>query len=60
LEQALQKRFEILTTTDMALIVSPAHNEIAQIKKLGLDIRGLLRNSQLKNAPKSKRLLENF
>lgn len=34
----LQQRLEVLTTTDMALIVSPAQNEIEQMKKLGLDI----------------------
>jgi type I restriction enzyme R subunit len=28
----------VLTTTDMALIVSPGQNEIEQMKKLGLDI----------------------
>lgn len=37
-EQALQHRLEILQTTDMALIVSPAQNEIAQMQALGLDI----------------------
>jgi type I restriction enzyme, R subunit len=36
--QELRERLEILTTTDMALIVSAAQNEIAQMKKLGLDI----------------------
>ena len=34
----LQKRLEILEETDMALIVSPAQNEIEQMRKLGLDI----------------------
>ena len=34
----LQQRLEVLTTTDMAVIVSPAQNEIEQMKKLGLDI----------------------
>jgi type I restriction enzyme R subunit len=34
----LSKRLDVLTTTDMALIVSPAQNEIAQMKALGLDI----------------------
>jgi type I restriction enzyme, R subunit len=34
----LQQRLETLTTTDMALIVSPGQNEIEQMKKLGLDI----------------------
>ena len=29
---------EVLTTTDMAVIVSPGQNEIEQMKKLGLDI----------------------
>ena len=29
---------ELLETTDMALIVSPGQNEIAQMQKLGLDI----------------------
>ena len=36
--QELQRRLEVLTTTDMALIVSPGQNEIQQMKKLGLDI----------------------
>jgi len=35
---ALQQRWEVLTTTGMALIVSPGQNEIEQMKKLGLDI----------------------
>ncbi len=34
----LSKRLDVLTTTDMALIVSPGQNEIEQIKKHGLDI----------------------
>jgi len=34
----LQERLGVLTSTDMALIVSPAQNEIDQMKKLGLDI----------------------
>jgi type I restriction enzyme R subunit len=34
----LSRRLEVLTTTDMALIVSPSQNEIPQMKKLGLDI----------------------
>jgi len=34
----LQKRLEILKETDMALIVSPAQNEIEQMRKLGLDM----------------------
>ena len=34
----LKARLEVLTTTDMALIVSPGQNEIAQMQKLGLDI----------------------
>jgi type I restriction enzyme R subunit len=34
----LKQRLEVLTSTDMALIVSPAQNEIEQMKKLGLDI----------------------
>jgi len=35
---ALKQRQEVLTTTDMALIVSPGQNEIEQMKKLGIDI----------------------
>ena len=35
---ALTQRLDVLTTTDMALIVSPGQNEIEQMKKLGLDI----------------------
>jgi type I restriction enzyme R subunit len=34
----LKQRLEVLTTTDMAVIVSPGQNEIAQMQKLGLDI----------------------
>lgn len=34
----LKARLDVLTTTDMALIVSPGQNEIEQMKKLGLDI----------------------
>ena len=35
---SLKQRLEVLTSTDMALIVSPGQNEIEQMKKLGLDI----------------------
>jgi type I restriction enzyme, R subunit len=34
----LGRRLEVLTTTEMAVIVSPGQNEIEQMKKLGLDI----------------------
>ncbi len=34
----LKERLRVLSTTDMALIVSPAQNEIQQMKALGLDI----------------------
>jgi type I restriction enzyme R subunit len=34
----IQQRLDTLTTTDMALIVSPGQNEIEQMKALGLDI----------------------
>ena len=34
----LKRRLHVLTTTEMALIVSPAQNEIEQMAKLGLDI----------------------
>jgi type I restriction enzyme R subunit len=34
----LTQRLDVLTTTDMAVIVSPGQNEIAQMKKLGLEI----------------------
>ena len=34
----LKGRLEVLTTTEMAVIVSPGQNEIEQMKKLGLDI----------------------
>lgn len=34
----LRARLEVLTTTDMAVIVSPGQNEIEQMKQLGLDI----------------------
>ena len=34
----LKQRLETLSSTDMALIVSPGQNEISQMQKLGLDI----------------------
>lgn len=34
----LKARLDVLTSTDMALIVSPGQNEIAQMQMLGLDI----------------------
>ena len=34
----LKARLEVLSTTDMAVIVSPGQNEIEQMKQLGLDI----------------------
>lgn len=34
----LVERLNVLTTTDMAVIVSPGQNEIAQMKALGLDM----------------------
>lgn len=34
----LKTRLSVLTTTDMAVIVSPGQNEIQHMKKLGLDI----------------------
>ena len=34
----LKQRLNVLTTTDMAVIVSPGQNEIAQMQTLGLDI----------------------
>ncbi|MFO0579035.1 MAG: type I restriction endonuclease subunit R [Polyangia bacterium] len=34
----LEKRIELLRSTDMALIVSPEQNEIPKMQKLGLDI----------------------
>ena len=37
-KQSLKQRLEVLQTTDMALIVSPSQNEVAQMQKLGLDI----------------------
>jgi len=37
-QAALRERLEVLTTTDMAVIVSPGQNEIAQMKQLGIDI----------------------
>jgi type I restriction enzyme, R subunit len=36
--EELTRRLEILKTTDMAVIVSPGQNEIAQMRALGLDI----------------------
>jgi type I restriction enzyme, R subunit len=36
--EELAKRLDVLKTTDMAVIVSPGQNEIAQMKRLGLDI----------------------
>ncbi len=43
----LKQRLDVLTTTDMALIVSPGQNEITQMQTLGLDI-----------APHRKRMYE--
>lgn len=43
----LKQRLNVLTTTDMALIVSPGQNEIQQMQALGLDI-----------APHRKRMIE--
>ncbi len=37
-QELLKQRLEVLTTTDMALIVSPGQNEIEQMKQLGLEI----------------------
>ncbi len=34
----LKQRLEVLSSTDMAVIVSPAQNEIEQMNRLGLDI----------------------
>ncbi len=34
----LRQRLNVLTTTDMAVIVSPGQNEIQQMQKLGLDM----------------------
>jgi type I restriction enzyme R subunit len=34
----LTQRLEVLSSTDMALIVSPGQNEIAEMRKLGLDV----------------------
>ena len=34
----LKQRLDVLTSTDMAVIVSPGQNEIAQMQTLGLDI----------------------
>jgi type I restriction enzyme R subunit len=34
----LEDRLRVLTSTDMALVVSPAQNEIEQMRQLGLDI----------------------
>jgi len=34
----LKARLDVLTTTDMAVVVSPGQNEIEHMKKLGLDI----------------------
>jgi type I restriction enzyme R subunit len=36
--QGLRERLRLLTTTDMAVVVSPGQNEIEQMKSLGLDI----------------------
>ena len=36
--QELNRRLDVIKTTDMALIVSPGQNEIPQMRKLGLDI----------------------
>jgi type I restriction enzyme R subunit len=36
--QGLRQRLQLLTSTDMAVVVSPGQNEIEQMKSLGLDI----------------------
>lgn len=36
--EEMEDRLRILTTTDMAVVVSPAQNEIEQMRQLGLDI----------------------
>jgi type I restriction enzyme R subunit len=36
--QQLYQRLNLLNSTDMAVVVSPGQNEIAEMKKLGLDI----------------------
>jgi type I restriction enzyme, R subunit len=36
--QGLRERLQLLTSTDMAVVVSPGQNEIEQMKSLGLDI----------------------
>jgi type I restriction enzyme R subunit len=38
LRSELSQRLSVLTTTDMAVIVSPGQNEIDQMRKVGLDI----------------------
>lgn len=48
-KEELLKRLDVLNTTDMALVVSPAQNEIALMQKHGLDIvphRKLMHESQ--------------
>ena len=37
-QTTLEQRLAVLTSTDMAVIVSPAQNEVEQMRKLGLDI----------------------
>jgi type I restriction enzyme R subunit len=37
-EAELKRRLQVLTSTDMALIVSPGQNEIEHMRRLGLDI----------------------
>ena len=37
-QAALRQRLEVLSSTDMALIVSPGQNEIVQMRELNLDI----------------------
>jgi type I restriction enzyme R subunit len=53
----LRARLDVLTSTDMALIVSPGQNEIEHMRKLGLDItphRARMNDSQPPLAEKFK------
>ena len=53
--EELRQRLHILTTTDMAVIVSPAQNEIADMAALGLDIEPHRRRLKESDPPLDQR-----
>ncbi|MDO8960280.1 MAG: DUF3387 domain-containing protein, partial [Rhodocyclaceae bacterium] len=56
----LKQRLEVLTSTDMAVIVSPGQNEIQQMQALGLDIEPHRKRMNLSSATGQPGLDEKF